>query len=130
MNLKATTANLRQGLRSAHGVTSEAEVLAHQDMLGLQRADHSLDKGRWGPIRDLRSEIDHAHLAGTGLLQPVNASLQRAQQSRGLVRGQDGQRMRPEGDDDDVTVRIKPLGLPNKGLVATVHTIEVSDDDG
>ena len=38
--------------------------------------------------------------------------------------------MRPEGDDDDVTVRVKPLGLPDKGLVATVHTIEVSDDDG
>lgn len=36
--------------------------------------------------------------------------------------------MGPEGDDDDTAVRIDPLGLLNKGLVASMHTIEVSDD--
>ena len=130
MNLEAAMANLGQGLRGAHGVTPEAEVLAHQDVLGLQRGDHPLDEVRRGPLRDLRGEIDHAHLAGTGLRQPVNASFQRAQQGWGLVRGQDGQWMGPEGDDDDMTVRIKLLGLLDEGLVATVHTIKVSDDDG
>ena len=36
--------------------------------------------------------------------------------------------MGPEGDDDDVAVRIQPLSLLNQGLVASMHTIEVSDD--
>ena len=35
--------------------------------------------------------------------------------------------MGPESDDD-VAVRIQPLSLLNQGLVASMHTIEVSDD--
>ena len=46
-----------------------------------------------------------------------------------MVGGENGQRMRPEGDDDDVAVRIQPRGLLDKGLVASMHTIEVSDDN-
>ncbi len=108
--------------RIALGLVAEAEVLADRDLGGAERADeHVVDELIRAARRELTVERDHDQLRHPQRSDQLRLDLERRQQLRSVLRG---------NDRDGVGLeREHAVGARDHLAMATMHTVERADSD-
>src|SRR5580765_3341657 len=116
-------AELRQQTRVTCRAAAEAEVLADHDHLGADPSEDGVAELRRLAPRKLRSELDDEHLVDTGVLQQLEAPLERREQLH--VVAEHEPRVWPEGDHRDRPSRGE--GSLEHASMAEMHSVEAAD---
>ena len=116
-------AELRQQARVTCRAATEAEVLADHDHLGADPSEDGVAELRRVAPGKLRSELDDEHLVDAGVLQQLQAPLERGKQLHVIAEHEP--RMRPERDHRHGPPRVE--GSVEHAPMAEMHSVEAAD---